>query len=202
MHEPPAAGAGTESGLASSVAASAAPVRGIRPPPLPFSSSAAQTALKSRGRARGLSPGTSAGTKFIFTFPEPPSVQCLGRPDSASGRGEKAGRRREDIQFLRGIGPAQGPRLPVPLPRAPHPSSSPAAGEQRHLPVPVRGQDPRRERILQSVSSAVLLTPCCPTDTPLILYRTCPSSAVPLIPLVAVYGLCSRKNFKIVIKKF
>ncbi|XP_032532195.1 uncharacterized protein LOC116780911 isoform X3 [Chiroxiphia lanceolata] len=56
MHERPATGAGTEPGLASSIAASAVLARGIRPPLSPSSSSAAQTASTSRGREAGRSP--------------------------------------------------------------------------------------------------------------------------------------------------
>lgn len=50
----------------------------------------------------------------------PPLLQCLGRPDLTSQWEEKAGRRREDIQFLRGVCPAQCPRLPSPA--APNPA--------------------------------------------------------------------------------
>lgn len=42
----------------------------------------------------------------------PPRLQCLGRPDSAFERGERAGRRREDPRVLRGLGPAQCPARP------------------------------------------------------------------------------------------
>lgn len=89
MHEPPAAGAGTESGLACSIAASAALARGIRPPPLPSSSSAAQTALTSRGQGEGRSPRGREGA-----YPTPGSAAALlfGQPplvwrDAAAGSG-------------------------------------------------------------------------------------------------------------------
>lgn len=89
MHEPPAAGAGTESGLASSTTTSAALARGIHPPPLPSSSSAAQTGLTSRGRVGGCSPrGREAacpipGSAAALLFGQPP----LARRDAAAGSG-------------------------------------------------------------------------------------------------------------------
>lgn len=88
MHEPPAAGARTGSALASSIAASAALLRGIRPPPLPFSSSAAQTALKSRGRERGLSLGT------VSSLSDPRERCCASlRVAPAGEEGCRAGER-------------------------------------------------------------------------------------------------------------
>lgn len=77
MHEPPGAGAGTESGLASGIAACAALVRGIRPPPLPSASSAAQTALTSRGRETGLSP---RGREAACPTPESAAALLQGSP--------------------------------------------------------------------------------------------------------------------------